>query len=159
MTDVDETIAEGDAALSTMGSFDIEDVDVTDVVTVSNISVAATGNTSGAPSLAGLFTAELGDTIIDGVSTTGTVDWTFDTLAGDFDYLAVGENIVITYTVEVSDDNMPLVRPRKILLLPSQVRMTSPLLPLKPLLLKIMLGLWMRHFLQVASTRVLTVQS
>jgi len=108
VTDVDETIAEGDAALSTMGSFDIEDVDLTDVVTVSAISVATSGNDSGVPAdLSALFTAELNDTIIDGSNTTGTVDWTFDTSAGDFDYLAVGESVILTYTVSVSDDNVP----------------------------------------------------
>ncbi|AMV30541.1 Cadherin domain protein [Pirellula sp. SH-Sr6A] len=107
-TDVSETLSEGDAALSTSGSFNIEDVDVTDVVTVSNITVAATGTTTGAPTnLLGLFTAELNATIIDGTATTGTVDWTFNAAAGAFDYLAAGQQIVLTYTVTVSDDNVP----------------------------------------------------
>ena len=108
MTDVDETFAEDDGALSTTGEFDIEDVDVSDVVSVAAITVATSGNASGAPAdLLTLFTSELGDTIIGGAATTGTVNWTFDTVAGDFDYLAAGESIVITYTVTISDDNIP----------------------------------------------------
>jgi len=51
-TDVDETLAEGDAALSTSGEFDIEDVDVTDVVTVSGISVSAVTRPARHPLLA-----------------------------------------------------------------------------------------------------------
>ena len=108
MTDVGEIIPEGNAALSTTGSFNIEDVDTTDVVSVSAIVVTPSGNDSGAPAdLSALFTAELNDTIIDGTNTTGTVDWTFDTMAGDFDYLAVGESVTLTYAVTISDDNVP----------------------------------------------------
>ena len=107
-TDVDHTFSEGDAALSTLGSFDIRDVDVTNVVTVTDITVGTTGNASGAPAdLLALFTAELGAAIIDGSSTTGTIDWTFDSAAGDFDYLPAGGSITISYTVEFSDNNTP----------------------------------------------------
>ena len=43
--------------------------------------------------------------MIDGSSTTGTVNWTFNSGAETFDYLAVGESLVITYTVTIEDDN------------------------------------------------------
>ena len=38
-TDVSETFAEGDAALSTIGSFVVSDVDTTDLVTITNTAI------------------------------------------------------------------------------------------------------------------------
>ncbi|WP_279875420.1 VCBS domain-containing protein, partial [Cobetia sp. 3AK] len=46
------------------------------------------------------------DAIIDGVSNDGTLSWTFDSssVAGEaFDHLAVGESLVLDYTVVVTD--------------------------------------------------------
>ncbi|MCP4244641.1 MAG: hypothetical protein GY772_29210, partial [bacterium] len=41
--------------------------------------------------------------VIDGLSTTDTLDWHFDSDATTFDFLAVGESLVLTYTVQVTD--------------------------------------------------------
>ena len=46
-------------------------------------------------------------TVIDGLAgnTTGTLDWHFDSAATTFDFLADGESLVLTYTVQVTDDS------------------------------------------------------
>jgi VCBS repeat-containing protein len=41
--------------------------------------------------------------VIDGTSETGTITWSFDSGSEAFDYLAVGESLTLTYTVQVSD--------------------------------------------------------
>ena len=106
--DVSDTLSEGDAALSADGSFDVEDVDLLDTVSITSITAAAAGTTSGAPSdLLALLTAPASGTVIDGSSTSATVNWQFDAAAGAFDYLADGEAITITYTVTLSDDAAP----------------------------------------------------
>ncbi len=108
-TDVSETIAEGNAALSTIGSFEIGDVDTTDIVTITDTAVATVGNntdvaTPDEAALLAMLTYTTND-IIDGTANAGTVNWQFNAAAGVFDYLAVGEQIAITYTTTISDDN------------------------------------------------------
>ncbi len=111
-----QSLAETNAALTTSGSFDIEDVDTTDVVSIDSFSVATSGNDSDAAAptsaeLQAMFNAlpamsgPTSSPLIDGSSTTGTVNWTFNSGAETFDYLAVGESLVITYTVTIEDDN------------------------------------------------------
>ncbi|MEL6967445.1 MAG: FecR domain-containing protein, partial [Pseudomonadota bacterium] len=114
-TDVTEIIPETNAGLTTSGSFDIQDVDVTDVVLVTGVTVATSGQDTDAggavPSNAALdamFSVSSDATpqieqIIDGSETTGTIDWSFDSGGEAFDYLAVGESLVLTYTVTVDD--------------------------------------------------------
>ncbi|WP_217362357.1 VCBS domain-containing protein, partial [Ruegeria arenilitoris] len=109
-TDVSETLQETEASLSTTGSFEVADLDVTDVVTLgSPILQSRGGNDSGAgndATLLAMFSATPG-TVIDGTGTTGTVSWTFDAGTDAFDYLAVGESLMLTYRVPISDDNTP----------------------------------------------------
>ncbi|MEM9278843.1 MAG: VCBS domain-containing protein, partial [Pseudomonadota bacterium] len=45
-TDVGETLAETDAGLMTTGEFDVSDVDTSDVVSITGVAVAVSGNTS-----------------------------------------------------------------------------------------------------------------
>ncbi|MEJ6398604.1 VCBS domain-containing protein [Yoonia sp. 208BN28-4] len=104
-TDVSETIEEGDGALSTSGSFTVEDVDTMNLVEISAVATAATGTLPTAPlDLSSLFSAvNVGDTVINTANTTGGVHWSFNSNAGDFDYLAHDESITLTYTVSVTD--------------------------------------------------------
>ncbi len=105
--DVSQTQAEAETAINASGSFDVLDVDVTDIVTISATIVTTGGNDGGAPSQAALlamFTASPAS-VIDGTQTTGTVNWSFDSGADQFDYLAVGEQLDLTYRVTVTDDH------------------------------------------------------
>ncbi|MGB7288307.1 MAG: VCBS domain-containing protein, partial [Salaquimonas sp.] len=110
--DVEETLIEdGIAALSTFGSFDVADADVTDVVSITDLSVSIDSNNTDSFSLDNAtLLALLGLTpgdIISNSENEGTVDWTFDADASAFDFLADGEFIELTYTVTVADDNVP----------------------------------------------------
>ncbi|MEM1038710.1 MAG: VCBS domain-containing protein [Pseudomonadota bacterium] len=117
-TKVADTLTETNEGLITSGSFAIIDVDTTDVVSVTGVTVAASGSgatdaQSAVPSPAALdamFSVATDATPqtnqeIDGSSNTGTVNWTFDSGTEAFDYLAVGESLVLTYIVTVADDN------------------------------------------------------
>jgi VCBS repeat-containing protein len=106
-TDVSEVVTETDAALSTTGSFDVSDADVSDVLTITDVTVAASGTGVNAAmpdsaTLLALFGPSSG-VAIDGLSSTGTVNWTFDAGSGLFDYLKAGESLELTYTVNVAD--------------------------------------------------------
>ena len=108
--DVSENLDESETAIQANGSFDVEDVDISDEITVSGITVAKTGIVSHAPSNAALLTMfsttpGVAGSAIDNASTTGTVNWTFNSGADQFDYLAVGQQLTITYTVTVDDGN------------------------------------------------------
>ncbi|MEM8748887.1 MAG: VCBS domain-containing protein, partial [Pseudomonadota bacterium] len=105
---VTKTIAETEGALSTGGSFDIGDVDTTDIVTVDDITLVVSGQTDTTlpdnATLLAMFSTQ--DAIeIAGDATTGTVNWDFNAGTDAFDYLAVGETLTLTYTITVTDDN------------------------------------------------------
>ncbi|MBR9754343.1 MAG: hypothetical protein GYB56_06270, partial [Gammaproteobacteria bacterium] len=102
-----ESLTETDAPLTTAGTLSVSDLDTTDEVTPSVTAVAATGDTDGLSNaeLLGMLSVDA-DAIIDGVSNDGTLNWTFDSdsVAGEaFDHLAVGESLVLDYTVVVTD--------------------------------------------------------
>jgi VCBS repeat-containing protein len=106
-TDVSEVLTETDAALSTTGSFDVSDADVSDVLTITDVTVAASGSGVNAAmpdsaTLLALFGPSSG-VAIDGLSSTGTVNWTFDAGSGLFEHLKAGESLELTYTVNVAD--------------------------------------------------------
>ncbi|MCZ4290483.1 beta strand repeat-containing protein [Hoeflea alexandrii] len=108
-TDVSEVLTETDAALSTTGSFDVADVDVSDVVTITRVTVATSGTGANAATpdtaaLLAMFGPNSG-VVIDGLSNSGTVNWSFDAGSDAFDYLAEGESLGLTYTVHVADGN------------------------------------------------------
>ncbi|WP_176494055.1 VCBS domain-containing protein, partial [Cobetia sp. 5-25-4-2] len=102
-----ESLTETDATLTTAGTLSVSDLDTTDEVTPSVTAVTATGDTDGLTNaeLLGMLSVDA-DAIIDGVSNDGTLNWTFDSssVAGEaFDHLAVGESLVLDYTVVVTD--------------------------------------------------------
>ncbi|QQK64438.1 tandem-95 repeat protein [Cobetia sp. cqz5-12] len=102
-----ETLTETDDTLTTAGTLSVSDLDTTDEVTPSVTAVTATGDTDGLSNaeLLGMLSVDA-DAIIDGVSNDGTLNWTFDSssVAGEaFDHLAVGESLVLDYTVVVTD--------------------------------------------------------
>ncbi|MBE2169794.1 VCBS domain-containing protein, partial [Cobetia sp. 2AS1] len=102
-----ETLTETDDTLATAGTLSVSDLDTSDSVTPSIDSVTATGDTDGLSNaeLLGMLSVDA-DAIIDSANNDGTLNWTFDSnsVAGEaFDHLAVGESLVLDYTVVVTD--------------------------------------------------------
>ena len=99
-------LTETNAALAASGTLSVEDVDLNDVVTFSVDSVAKSGITTGLGSndTALLDMFEVSGNI-DNASTTGTLSWDFDSDTEAFDYLADGEQLVLTYTVKALDNS------------------------------------------------------
>ena len=109
------SIAETDARLTDSGTLNIGDLDTSDTVSAQVIdlqidaSAIANGNEIDPADLEAMFSIVplAPATVIDGLAgnTTGTLDWHFDSAATTFDFLADGESLVLTYTVEVTDDS------------------------------------------------------
>ncbi|MDH2421976.1 VCBS domain-containing protein, partial [Cobetia litoralis] len=100
-------LTETDATLSAAGTLSVSDIDTTDDVTPSVIAVTATGDTDGLSNaeLLGMLSVDA-EAIIDDASTEGTLNWEFDSSSVEgeaFDHLAVGESLVLDYTVVVTD--------------------------------------------------------
>ncbi|MDH4375011.1 MAG: VCBS domain-containing protein [Ramlibacter sp.] len=97
-------LTEGNSGLTASGSLSLIDPDVTDTVGARVIGVTAvTAYTGALPSTATLldfFTATSTDT-----STTVPTNlrWEFDSKTEAFDFLSQGQELVLTYTVEVND--------------------------------------------------------
>ncbi|MBN9014501.1 MAG: VCBS domain-containing protein, partial [Rhizobiales bacterium] len=97
------------SAHSVSGSLNFTDVDLNDVGhTASVISVARSGETDGLPS--GFFgnPLVLSYLHIDAVtkaagSSSGQIDYTFSAPDTQFDYLAKGQTVTLTYTVRLND--------------------------------------------------------
>ena len=87
------------------------DVDLNDHHVVSVTGVATSGVTSGLPGdsnvLGWLSLGELTDST--GSGTGGSDTWTFSAQDGNFDYLAAGETVTLTYTVQVDDGHGGIV--------------------------------------------------
>ncbi|RUS60815.1 tandem-95 repeat protein, partial [Pseudorhodobacter sp. E13] len=98
--DTDET----DGVLIETGSFSVEDLDVSDTVTAA-VSVASVTGDAGPLTTANVasFLEVNAGNVIANTATTGTVNWTFTSLADTFDYLSEGDEVVITYNVTVTD--------------------------------------------------------
>ncbi len=102
-------LVETDAGLNASGTLTVSDVDVIDAVTASVLSVVTGGNDSdpalpdNATLLAMLSVAPAA--ILDNTETSDTLGWTFDSGLEEFKYLAVGESLDLTYTVEALDGN------------------------------------------------------
>jgi len=104
-------LAETDAALLTNGTLTVSDVDTTDVVTasVNNLVVTGTSNRSDAAAptdleLQAMLTVSP-TTILNASQNSATLTWNFNSGSEFFDYLANGETLVLTYTVQATDDD------------------------------------------------------
>ena len=99
------------AADTATGAVTFTDVDLSDHHTVSITGVVASGITSGLPSNATqkswLSLGTLHDTT--GSGTGGSDAWSFSAQDKSFDYLAAGESLMLTYTVQVDDGNGGIV--------------------------------------------------
>ena len=101
-------VRETDSGSLTAGdTLTVTDADISDTVstTVTGVKVSGSGDIAGhIPSeqeLLGMFTAETSG--LTNTTTVGKINWTFNTGNKTFDYLAVGEEVKLTYTVTVDD--------------------------------------------------------
>jgi VCBS repeat-containing protein len=96
----------GESAWSTEGSFGYKDVDISDNNHGVSVAVAATETVEGLnlsnTELLELFDASLTQTGVAG--TTADITWEFSAADSLFDYLALGEDLVLTYTLTLTDD-------------------------------------------------------
>jgi VCBS repeat-containing protein len=111
-TIIAETTDTTSTDLEAIGTLSVEDLDTTDTVSVSVTSVATTDSTfSGSlpdeltnDTLKAMLSVNAND-IIANNTTTGTINWSFDSAGTAFDFLPHDENLVLTYTLTVTDDN------------------------------------------------------
>ena len=87
---------------ATTGHFDVHDNNLSDVVTVTGVTAAVSGNAYVAPGFDPLTLFTTDTAIIDGLSTDGTVNWEFTGLVDDF-LLGTGESLNFVYTATISD--------------------------------------------------------
>ena len=87
------------------GTVTFNDVDLNDHHVVSVTGVATSGVTSGLPGNSNVLGWFSLGTLTDstGTGTGGSNAWTFSAQDGNFDYLAYGEIVTLTYTVQVND--------------------------------------------------------
>lgn len=106
--DVTEDFTENGEALSTTGSMTVSDLDYSNTVTAKCIEVFVAGeplSESDSDMKTTLFDMlDLTDSNIIGAdATTGTVNWSFNSGDEHFDYLAAGETLTLTYSVQALD--------------------------------------------------------
>ena len=103
-------LSETDSSLSTTGSFRIQDPDRNDTVLTSvQLSVSGTSDRTdpAAPSnavLEAMFNLS-SSTILNESQVSNVLDWSFDSASEAFNYLGLGETLVLEYTVSVTDNN------------------------------------------------------
>jgi VCBS repeat-containing protein len=98
---------ETDAGLSAFGTLTVTDPDLSDKVTAAATAVALSGQTDGAPdeaALLAMFTVTAGMIDADN-GDINNLDWAFDSDSEAFDFLAPGEQLVLTFTVRATDGN------------------------------------------------------
>ncbi|SFJ80520.1 VCBS domain-containing protein, partial [Bradyrhizobium sp. Gha] len=86
------------------GAVTFTDADLSDSHTVSVMGVTASGATSGLPSNATLLSWLTLGTLTDSPNGgTGSNGWSFSAQDKNFDYLAAGQTVTLSYTVQVAD--------------------------------------------------------
>ncbi|RBW57012.1 hypothetical protein DS909_08395, partial [Phaeobacter gallaeciensis] len=99
-------LTEADAGFDETGTLSVGDLDLTDTVSVG--SVLKSSILTGTPgvldpsALNGYFSVNRAD-VIDIASTTGTIDWNFNSGAEAFDFLDQGDVLTIVYDVTATD--------------------------------------------------------
>ncbi|MFN9418539.1 MAG: beta strand repeat-containing protein, partial [Pirellula sp.] len=99
------TLAETNGTLTTSGTLSVTDPNVSDIVTSSVTGVVASGTTSGLGSNNAALLAMLTSTanVLDNTETSDRLTWNFSSGGEAFNYLATGESLTLTYTIEVQD--------------------------------------------------------
>jgi VCBS repeat-containing protein/autotransporter-associated beta strand protein len=104
-------LTETNSGLTASGTLLVSDVDVTDVVSaaVTGVSVGGSGSASVPATLTNADLLSMlsvsPDPVISGSNASGTLTWNFDSGSQAFDFLSVGQELVLTYTVQATDDS------------------------------------------------------
>ena len=107
-------LTESNASLTDTGDFNVSDADLADSVTamVDSVVVDDTGVASVPASLDNAtltgFLSVSPTVVLDNTETSNTLTWNFNSGSETFDFLAIGETLILTYTVSVTDDATPL---------------------------------------------------
>lgn len=102
-----DSLDEGNAALTLAGTLSVEDLDTSDMVSTSVTEVTKQGDKIAMVSsddLMAMFSLAQASLAADQDS-TGNLGWSFNSGSEAFDFLAVGETLILTYTVEVQDNH------------------------------------------------------
>ncbi|NDC35842.1 MAG: hypothetical protein EBZ51_10820, partial [Synechococcaceae bacterium WB9_2_112] len=109
---VTTSLVESNASLSAGNALSVSDVDLSNTVTATKLSVARAGTTSGISGLSDAallamfsLTPAAPSPVVSNTQTTGTLNWAFDSGSQTFDYLAAGEQLTLTYTARVTDSS------------------------------------------------------
>ena len=90
------------------GTIKFTDVDINDTHTAIVTGVSATGVTSGLGAVSGATLKSflsLGSLTNPAGATAGSAAWNFSAADSTFDYLAAGEKLILTYTVQIADNH------------------------------------------------------
>ena len=107
----EETLTESDSGLSISGTLTVTDLDKSDTVDVNklaSINVTGTDGQIGNTALLNMVTLNNVNPIIDNVSTTGLIQWSFDSGAEAFDHLSDGESVTMKYRFRAQDASVPV---------------------------------------------------
>ncbi|MET3597051.1 VCBS repeat-containing protein, partial [Mesorhizobium shonense] len=103
------TLTETNAGLTANGTLTVTDADVADTVSSSVTGVVASGTTAGLGLSNAQLLAMLNVTPTSGLAANPTdthnLSWTFNSGTQAFNYLAAGQSLMLTYTVQSSDNN------------------------------------------------------
>ncbi len=100
-----------DSMLSATGTLTISDVDTSDVVTASVDSLVISGTSDRLDPMAPSDTQLLSmlsvtpTDILDGTENSDTLSWNFNSGSEHFNYMLLGQTLVLTYTVGATDDD------------------------------------------------------
>ncbi|MFY4787916.1 VCBS domain-containing protein [Aliarcobacter butzleri] len=99
-------VTETNGTLTSSGTLSVTDLDTAQTVSVSVVDVIASGVTTGLISnnvkLFEMLSLDSGN-VIDNTSTTGNINWKFNSGNEAFNYLANGEVLTLTYTIKATD--------------------------------------------------------
>lgn len=100
---------ENQSGLTATGTLTVGDSDLTDTVATAVDSMALSGTGVGnipasltAAMLKGFMTVDSGN-VIGNTATTGKINWSFDSDSEAFNFLAMGETLLLTYTISATD--------------------------------------------------------
>ncbi|MER9300878.1 VCBS domain-containing protein, partial [Mesorhizobium sp. M0621] len=103
------TLTETNAGLSATGTLTVTDADLSDTVNSSVTTVVASGTTTGLgltnPQLLAMLAVSPTSGLAANPTDTHNLGWTFNSGTQAFDYLAVGQSLTLTYTVQSTDNN------------------------------------------------------